>query len=326
VSAPDPTFDVLYVPKGALPLLPTIDDPAAVLRTQVPTPFHDPDGQPFTAQAVAVTVVSMLDEPVEGVGVYTTKGALVGKPQVRTDGQEAPPPSLAKELSGHTGYGWIDPVGFDDLVSVGTWLARDYYHGSSGPYVGANLVVHLRCTGSGVDILIGGLSSVRMWPGAGGWNPYNVKLYEPGELATHPDDSVYGSFYDTYVIGQGTSADAEGTSAAGTVSFLARSPQGRTSELWHVMLMLGPRPIKTMWDERLGQPVQPAAADIAAPRAANIEDGVNRLLAASTDPNPDEAAQRRLQDASNSISIDLLDDVVTEYQKRLKALAKPAGG
>lgn len=318
MSAPDPTFDVLFVPKGALPLLPTIDDPAAVLRTQVPTPFHDPDGQPFTAQAVAVTVVSMLDEPVEAVGVYTTKGALVGKPQVRTDGQEAPPPSLAKELSGHTGYGWIDPAGFDDLVSVGTWLARDYYHGSSGPYVGANLVVHLRCTGSGVDILIGGLSSVRMWPGAGGWNPYNVKLYEPGELATHPDDSVYGSFYDTYVIGQGTSADTEGTSAAGTVSFLARSPQGRTSELWHVMLMLGPRPIKTMWDE--------PSVYLATRRAGAVEDGVNRLLAATTDPNPDDAAQLRLQDATDGIPIDLLDDVVAEYQKRLKTLAKPSGG
>lgn len=77
-----------------------------------------------------------------------------------------------------------------------------------------------------------------------------------------------------------------------------------------------------MWDERSGQP---AAADIAARRTAEVEDGVNRL-AANTDPNPHDAAQRRLQDATNGIPIDLLDDVVTEYQKRLKALAKPAGG
>jgi hypothetical protein len=96
VSAPDPTFDVLFVPKAMLPLLPTIDDPAAVLRTQVPTPFHDPDGQPFSGEAVAVTVVSMLDEPVEGIGVYLTEGALVGRPQVRVGGQEVPPPSLAR--------------------------------------------------------------------------------------------------------------------------------------------------------------------------------------------------------------------------------------
>ena len=323
MSAPDPTFDVLFVPKAMLPLLPTIDDPAAVLRTQVPTPFHDPDGQPFSGEAVAVTVVSMLDEPVEGIGVYLTEGALVGRPQVRVGGQEVPPPSLAKELKGFTDFGWIDPAGFDDLVSVGTWLARDFYHGSSGPYVGANLVVHLRCTGSGVDILIGGLASWRFLPGAGGWNPYNVKLYEPGQLAAHPTDSDYGSFYDTYVIGQGTSADTEGSSAAGTVSFLARSPQGRTSELWHVMLMLGPRPIKTMWNET---PAQPAADDKATRRAAAIEDGVNRLLTASTDPNPDDAAQRRLQDATSGIPIDLLDEVATEYDKRLKALAAPPGG
>jgi hypothetical protein len=39
---------------------------------------------------------------------------------------------------------------------------------------------------------------------------------------------------------------------------------------------------------------------------------VNRLLTASTDPNPDDAAQRRLQDATSGIPIDLLDDVATE--------------
>ncbi len=320
MSAPDPAFDVLFVPKVWLPLLPTIDDPAAILRTQVPTPFRDPDGQPFVGQAVAVTVVSMLDEPVEAVGVYLTQGALVGRPQVRVNGQEVRPPWLAKELSGGVDHGWIDPAGFDDLVSVGTWLARDYYHGSSGPYVGANLVVHLRCTGSDVDILVGGLSSVRLWPGGGGWNPYHVMLFEPGG---HPTDSDYAGFYDTYVSSQNTATDTEGTSAAGTVSFLARAPQGRTSEVWHVLLMLGPRPIKALWNET---PARPAATDTAARRAADIEDGVQRLLAASTDPDPDDAAQRRLQDATNGIPLDLLADMFAQYQKRLDALAEPPGG
>ena len=75
---------------------------------------------------------------------------------------------------------------------------------------------------------------------------------------------------------------------------------------------------KTMWDE--------PSVYLATRRAGAVEDGVNRLLAATTDPNPDDAAQLRLQDATDGIPIDLLDDVVAEYQKRLKTLAKPFGG
>ncbi len=318
MSVPDPDFDVLFVPRALLPSLPTAEDPAAVLRAQVPPPFHGPPGQPISGQGVAITVLSMLDEPVEGIGAYTTKGALVGRPQVRVDGRELPPPSVAAELGGHSGFGWIDPSGFDDLVSVGTWVSQDVHAGSSGPYIGADLVVHLRCSVSKVDILIGGLASWRLLPGAGlgGDNPYHVALYEPGDLAEHPPDSVYDDFYTTSVIDQGTAADTAGSSAAGTVSFLARAPKGRKDELWHVLLMLGPRPIAGSWTDPPPPPTPPTAD--ATRRAADIEDWVDRLLVVSSEADPDDAAKRRIQLATNDIPIDLIGPVLTEYARRLR--------
>lgn len=317
MSATDPTFDVLFVPRATLPLLPTADDPSSILRAQVPTPFHGPGGQPMSGEGVAITVLSMLDEPVEGVGVYMTKGALVGRPQVRAGGQELPPPSVAAELSGHTGFGWIDPSGFGDLVSVGTWVSQDVFPGSSGPYIGADLVVHLRCGVSKVDILIGGLASWRFLPGAGlgGDNPYHVTLYEPGDLAEHPPDSVYDDFYTTCVIDQGTAADTAGTSADGTVSFLARAPQGRKDELWHVLLMLGPRPITSSWTDTDAASPPDSTADR---RSADIEDGVNRLLAVSTEADQDESTRRRLQETTSAIPLDVLIDVLAEYSRRIR--------
>ncbi len=110
--------------------------------------------------------------------------------------------------------------------------------------------------------------------------------------------------------GQNTAEDSTGTSAAGTVSYLARAPQGRQDTLWHVILMLGPRPIADMW------------------RAAEVDAAAELLLAASTDLDPDAAAQLRIQQATDGIRLDLLDDALTEYEKRLQALAatKKGGG
>lgn len=335
MSAPDPTRDVLYVSRALLPSLPTADDPAAVLLAQVPPPFHGLGGQAVSGEGVAITVLSMLDEPVEAIGAYTTKGTLIGRPQVRVDGQELPPPSVAADLGGHTGFGWIDPSGFDDLVSVGTWVSQDVVPGSSGPYVGADLVVHLRCNVSKVDILIGGLANWRFLPGAGlgGDNPYHVTLYEPGVLAEHPPDSVYDDFCTTSVIDQGTTADTAGTSAAGTVSFLARAPKGRQDELWHILLMLGPHPIAGSWTDppppntrddprwSTDPPTQPTWTQPPVDptrRAADIEDWVNRLLVVSSEADPDDAAKRRIQLATNDIPTDLIGPVLTEYARRLR--------
>lgn len=328
MSTRDSGFDVVFVPRSDLPALPTTTNPMGVLRAQVPTPFHNPWGTPFDGHAVAVTVVNALDEPVEAVGAWWSSGGLAGRPQVRVDGRDVPTP--APETDTGRSFGWIDPPGDDDLVAVGSWLSSDVLAQPRGPYVGANLVLHLRCTDSGVDLLVGGVSNHRPFgEGVGGWNPYWVALYEPGELADHPEQSVYSRFFDVWVnSGRDTSADVTGTSAAGTVSFLARAPDPRANHAWHILLVLGPRPIGALWNET---PVPATPAYVAARLAADTEDGVNRFLTINTSFSADGPTQVRLSEEMHQLVVEGMTAeqswaAFQVYARRLKARADSSGG
>lgn len=284
MSALDPTFDVTFVPRSQLPHLPTDSDPAGNLGVQVPGPF--PLGVVHTDPKVAITVLSMLDEPVEAIGCYTPHAELDWLPLVRVGADEKRSPTGEKEKEGDAGHGWIDPAGYPDLVSVGSWVAgpADMTPGIRR----ASIVLHLRCTTSAVDILVGGLVSERIFS-MGNENPYNIALYEPGALAA--TEAVYDDFLQNHVDnGAGTFDDRDGHSTTQAVHYLARTPQGRKEWWWRILVFLGPRPITTMWDEPPPTGLEKLLRGWVHENL-DVEDGVQRLLAVTTSLTPSDEEQ-----------------------------------
>lgn len=309
-------FDVLYVDRAAVSHLATGDDPAATLRGQVPSPFHDWDALIHMNTAVAVTVVNLLPDPVEGVGAYLPAGTLKGTPQIRdASGSPVRPPSLEQALGGDHGFGWVDPPPMDDLVSVGSWVARqtDTVFASTS----VSFVVHLR-TDPGVDILVGGQSNYRPLGHIGPYSPYNVALYNPKTFPASPTESDYDAFFQNFVLNNGTWDDKEGASADKKVHYLSRAPQGRQDPLWHILLLLGPKPVKDNWDAFVA--AGPALAAATAQHGVDVDTAVRRLLAVNAALEPAAAVGAQINAVTAGLPVDVLVDVLAEYQRRLQAI------
>lgn len=291
MSTRNPVADVPFILRSSLPHLPTAADPSADLAVQA---YDLGSGGGFISDPkLLVTVLSMLDEPVEAVACHAVDGTIGWVPVVRSNLDDVPDRSPTHEKAGDglPGIGWIDPAGYPDMVAVGTWTVDSSGVGStSWSFIKkAAAVLHLRCTNSKVDILVGGLTAER-FAGGGGPNPYNIELHEPGTF--HPSDDSYQEFYDNHVDDNGTQADQEGHSTVAPVYYLARTPQGHKDYHWHILLFLGPRPIKTMWDEP-----PPLSSDIDQERARlKKEDAVQRLVASYYSGKPD-AEQAAVQKA-----------------------------
>jgi hypothetical protein len=205
---------------------------------------------------------------------------------------------------------------------VGSWVTTDNVPRNSGIVGTASMLLHLRCVESGVDLLVGGVSRVRLVPYAPEagfpWNPYGIQLFEPGDRVD-PGSFDYKRWYGEKVYRNGTSADTTGVTKRATkgreVAFIARSPQGRTDYRWQIYVLLGRTGIADGW---AFTPPGKRASYLVRLRGAVVQDWADRMIAAATDPTLEAPARTRAKDAvSAAVPRDMRKEVDDLYQRFL---------